>query len=130
MKISRISFLFLLVFLLVPSMSYAQSAANKSWKPFWTQFTVAVKSKNKAAVKRLMSSNFIDDLSGTSTGDEWLKMLDDNKLWGWIQKSVAKGTVARVVYNEDDKPGRTTKDGLLNFQYIGGKWLFVGISGD
>ena len=128
MKLSRISFLFLLLFLFVPSLSYAQSAAEKSWKPFWTQFSAAVKSKNKAAVKRLMSSeNDFFSGGGGETRDEWLKMLDESKLWGLVQKSVTKGVVA---YNEDGRTGRITKDRHLIFQYIGGKWRFVGIMGD
>lgn len=127
MKLNRISFLFLLLFLFVPSFASAQSAAEKSWKPFWTQFTAAVKSKDKAGVKRLMSSEkdwF--SVGGGETRDEWLKMLDDG-FWGEVQKSVAKGVVA---YNEGGRTGRITKDRQLVFQYIGGKWRFVGIMGD
>ncbi len=128
MKLSRISFLFLLLFLFVPSVSFAQSAAEKSWKPFWTQFTAAVKSKSKPAVKRLMSSeNDFFSGGGGESRNEWLKMLDESKLWGEVQRSVAKGVVA---YNEDGKTGRITKDRNLIFQYIGSKWRFVGVMGD
>lgn len=128
MKLSRISFLFLLLFLLVPSVSYAQSSASKSWNAFWTQFSSAVKSKNKAAVKRLMvSENSFMDGGGGETRDEWLARIHREKLWNLLQKSVAKGTVA---YNEGSFNGRITKDRHLIFQYTGGKWRFAGVMGD
>jgi hypothetical protein len=127
MKILQFTFLFILLLLFVPSFASAQSAADKSWKPFWTQFSVAVKSKNKAAVKRLMSSekDFFSG-GGGETRDEWLKELDQG-FWGGIQKSVAKGVKN---YSEGGRAGRITKDRYLIFQYIGGKWRFVGVMGD
>jgi hypothetical protein len=128
MKLPRISFLFLLFALLVQTAGYAQSSAGNSWNTFWTQFSSAVKSKNKAAIKRLMVSenNFMDG-GGGETRDEWLARIDKGKLWSLLQKSVAKGTVA---YNEGDFTGRITKDRHLIFQYTGGRWQFAGIMGD
>jgi hypothetical protein len=128
MKLSRISLLVLLLFLLVPSVASAQSAAEKSWKPFWTRFSSAVKSRDKVAVKRLMSSekDFFSG-GGGDTRDQWLQMLDDSKLWGEVQRSTAKGVVAANVAGRIE---RITKDRNLIFQYIGGRWRFVGIMGD
>lgn len=128
MKLSRISLLLLLIFLLVPSVSYAQSSASKSWNAFWTKFSAAVKRKNKVAVKRLMSSEseFFSG-GGSENRSEWLQMIDDRRAWSDLQKSVASGTVA---YNEGGRTGRITKDRVLIFQYFGGKWQFVGVMGD
>src|SRR5215217_6879577 len=94
MKSFRMPLLFLLMLMLVPPVTLSQSAAEKSWRPFWFQFSAAVRAKNKAAVKRLMSSerDFFSG-GGGETRDQWLKMLDDNKLWGLVQKSVAKGVM-------------------------------------
>ncbi len=127
MKLSRTLFLFLAFFLFIPSVSLAQSAAQKDWNPFWTQFNSAVKSKNKAAVKRLMSSekDFFSG-GGGETRDEWLQSLDHG-FWGEIRKSLAKGVKA---YNAEGRTGRITKDRYLIFQYIGGRWRFVGVMGD
>ena len=126
MKLSRISFLFLLLFLFVPSIALAQSAAEKKWKPFWAQFTAAVKSKNKAAVKRLMvSENNFSDGGGGETRDEWLARIDKERLWSLLQKSVAKGVMA---HEGDD--WKITRDRHLLFQYTGGRWRFRGVMGD
>lgn len=128
MSLSRIFFLFLFLSIFVPSITYAQGAANKSWNSFWTQFTAAVNAKNKASVKRLMSSekDFFSG-GGGETRVEWLKFLDDSRRWGSVQRSVAKGV---VVHNDGRRLGRITKDQHLIFKYIGGKWRFVGVMGD
>ena len=125
MKLSRISFLFLLLFLFVPSISFAQNQAG--WNTFWKQFSSAVKSKNKAAVKRLMvsESNFLDG-GGGETRNEWLNRIA-KCCWSDMQRSVAGGTVS---YSESGFKGRITKDQTLLFQYTGGKWYFAGAMGD
>jgi len=124
MKIARIYFFLLLVLLYVPSISCAQGAADKSWNPFWTQFAAAVKMKNKATVKRLMvpESGWY---SGEGTRDEWLGSLDKNGWWSRVQRSVSLGTMP--FRDLSRRPSRITKDRQLTFQYIGGKWRFVGI---
>jgi hypothetical protein len=124
MKIVRIAFLLLLVLLCVPSIANAQSAAEKSWSPFWTQFVSAVKTRNKAAVKRLMASESAW-YSGDGTRNEWLRSLDENGWWGRVQKSVSLGTLSYKDLSR--RPSRLTKDKELTFQFIGGRWQFVGI---
>ena len=127
MKLSRIIFLFLLLFLLVPSVASAQNAASKSWQPFWTKFSAVVKSKSKANIKRLMvaENNFLDG-GGGETRNQWLNRIA-GCCWREIQNSVAGGTVP---YNEGDFKGRITKDQTLIFQYTGGRWYFAGVMGD
>ena len=128
MKPSRIYSLLLLLCLFFPSVSYAQNSSSKSWNLFWTQFSSAVKSRNKAAVKRLMvAENKFLDGGGGETRDKWLARIDKERLWNLLQQSVAKGTVA---YNESNFIGRITKDRHLIFQYTAGRWRFAGIMGD
>ena len=138
MKLSRISFLFLLLFLFIPSLAVAQTsrsvttAANKNWKPFWSKFTSAVKSKNKAAIKQLMVAEK-DFSSGNEdrTRNQWLENLDKQKQWGELQKTVAKGTKP---YNSDEKSDwRVTPDNemlfVLIFEFKNGGWRFLGVMG-
>lgn len=129
MKISRISFLFLLLFLFVPSAIYAQSAASKSWNPFWTQFKSAVKNKDKVAIKRLMSSesDFIT-VGGIASRNDFMKMLNDKSYWKDLQDSIDEGIASYT--SEKGRPARRTKNKYLSFEYIGGKWRFIGLFGD
>lgn len=129
MKKTRI--LFLTLFLMIPSataFTQTTAAANKSWNAFWRQFSSAVNRKNKAAVKRLMASE--KDFSsggGGETRDEWLQMVDKEKWWGLLQKSVRAGV---KTYEYDGRPSRVTKDNRMIFVFIGGRWRFVGPMGD
>ena len=129
----------LVLFLAAPDRIEAQqishsvaATANKSWKPFWTQFTAAVKSKNKVALKRLMVAEreFFDGDEG-GTRNQWLEDLDKQKLWGEVYKSVKTGTKN---YNVDDgKPRRVTRDNglifVLVFVYRNKRWQFYGVMG-
>lgn len=124
MKLTRISFLFLLVFLFVPSVASAQKAGEKSWKPFWAKFTAAVKSKNHAAIKRLAQNKF-GEPSGM-TISQWLKMLDKEKLWSSVQASVNRGT--RITGYTSKTTSRATPDSHLLFVYENGSWHFAGVS--
>jgi hypothetical protein len=86
----------LILLLFSVSVAGGQSLAYRRWKPFWDQFSAAVKTKNKAAVERLMTSekDFFSGGGGESR-DEWLRLLDQNNAWGEIQRSVAMGVVPR-----------------------------------
>ena len=127
---TKIRLLFLMLFLCLPASAFAQTKTNadKSWQPFWTEFTAAVNKKYKALVKMLMSAekDFFSG-GGGETRDEWLQMIDEQRWWGRLQKSVRLGTKQ---YNYNGKPSRITKDNHLIFVYIGRQWRFVGIMGD
>lgn len=119
--------LWLLFLLLVPTLAYSQSAADKSWNAFWSRFSTAVKTKNRAAIKSMASTRFtwhdVDDRVSA-----WLKNLDKSRSWYMVQNSVDKGTVP---YNSGErKPWRVTRDDHLLFVYEGGRWRFYGIMGD
>jgi len=124
MKLSRISFLFLLLFLLVPSVSYAQSAADKAWKPFWTKFSRAMKNKNRAVLKSLMAKDFDSNCITGEPRNCWLKLMDDENLWGNHQEVVASGTISC------GKNCRVTVDKYLIFNYKNGRWLWTTLWGD
>lgn len=111
-----------------PSGQGSQTSASKTWPTFWTEFTSAVKAKNRTALKGLMASEseFFPG-SGNTGRDDWLDMLRDSNMWKDVQKSISKGVMN---YNENGKIGRTTRDRNLIFQFIHNRWRFVGIMGD
>ena len=133
MKKKRI--LSLLLCLLIPGFVFAQTsrsksttAANQSWSQFWRQFSAAVNKKDGVAVKALMSSesDFFSG-GGGENRDEWLRLMDQNNGWRYLQRSVALGTMP---FKEPKGPSRITKDKNLIFRFIGTKWRFVGVMGD
>ena len=129
MKIART--LSIVLLLLAPSAAFAQTnaAANRSWPGFWRQFTAAVKNKNRAAIKRLMSSeaDFIS-VGGIASRNDFLRMFNDKSYWRDVQDSVDKGTVSYT--SEKGRSARRTRDRYLTFEYIGGRWRFIGLMGD
>lgn len=125
----KLQILFLLLLLLLPVSTFAQrSTANKSWNAFWSKFSTAVNKRNKVALKSLMASekDFFSG-GGGETRDEWIQMVEEQRWWGLLQKSVRLGVKADTY---DGKPGRVTKDNHLVFAFIGGKWRFMGPMGD
>lgn len=125
----KIRSLVLVLVLMIPATTFAQApAANRNWNAFWAKFTSAVNRKSRASVKSLMASekDFFSGGGGESR-DEWLTMVEEQKWWGLLQKSVRRGVKN---YNYDGKPGRVTKNDHLIFAYIGGRWRFTGPMGD
>jgi hypothetical protein len=124
MKI-RISFLFLLVFLLVPIASYGQSAADKSWSAFWNRFSTAINTKNRSAIRSLARKGFGGECANVSV-NEWIAGLDKQRLWNGAQEAARRGTIR---YDLGRIPGRVTRDRYLIFGY-NKRWYFWCIMGD
>lgn len=121
-----------ILFFLISLPTFAQSsrsvnaAASKSWPQFWRQFSTAINKKDRAALRRMMSNDFFDG-GGGGTASDWIKFMDQSKLWGEHQRSVALGTKP---YKLDKGPGRITKNSHLIFEFKGGRWWWWGIMGD
>jgi hypothetical protein len=103
-------------------------AQGSNWQNFWRQFTAAVNKKDRVALKGLMSSerDFFSG-GGGENRDQWIQMIDDRRAWRDLQKSVALGTVP---LKSEKRTSRITKDRVLIFSLIGGRWRFVGVMGD
>ena len=131
--------LFLLFFLLVPSLTFAQNsssnwtAANASWQSFYTAFRAAVDKRDRAAMLRMMPGDFFDG-GGGGTASEWLQFIDGsakNGSWRDLQKSFAQGTVINRNWSSKGIPTRVTKDNGYYFEFRRDKkWYFAGVVGD
>lgn len=138
-KVRKFPTIVLLLFLLLPTLVYTQTrsvnaSANKSWPKFYAQFSAAVKSRNHAALKRIMPTEKISCNEGWCTPDEMVGLLDQYKLWEWMEKAIASGIEPWKGYHDEDKgrPARTTKKhlGCLFVFRAPGRWYFVGLMGD
>ena len=109
------------------------SASERSWPTFWRQFTEAIKKSDRAALLRMMPSDFFDG-GGGLTPKEWLEFIDKNERkgsWRDLQKSVAGG--AKISRNRSAKgpPTKVTHDNAYYFEFRkDGKWYFAGVVGD
>jgi hypothetical protein len=131
--------LFLLFFLLVPSLTFAQTsrsnwaAANASWQSFYAKFRAAVNKRDRAAMLRMMPDDFFDG-GGGETASEWLQFIDKNAKngsWRDLQKSFAQGTGINRNWNNKGIPTRVTKDNGYYFEFRRDKrWYFAGVVGD
>jgi hypothetical protein len=117
--------LFLLLFLLVPYLTFSQTArsnnaaANASWQGFYSAFRAAVNKRDRAAMLRTMPDDFFDG-GGGLTASEWLKFIDENAKngsWRDLQKSFAQGTVVNKNWSSEGIPTRVTKDNGYYFEF-------------
>ena len=131
--------LFLLLLLLIPSLTFAQksrsnwAAANASWGSFYTAFRAAVNKRDSAAMLRMMPDDFFDG-GGGMTASEWLQFINENAKngsWRDLQKSFAQGTVINRKWSSKGIPIRVTKDNGYYFEFRRDKrWYFAGVVGD
>jgi hypothetical protein len=138
---TKLRIIFLTLLLLIPALAYSQTSrsqteANRSWLSFWSQFSAAMKKKDRVALRRMMSSDFEWALDGVTPPNEVFQMMDRYNYWRPFQKSVANG-VKICGYNADDcrhktRPARRTKspDWLLFEFQSDGKWRWVALMGD
>jgi hypothetical protein len=106
--------------------------AERSWSSFWRTFTVAIKKKDAATIRKVMPDDFFDG-GGGLTPNEWLKYIDDNKQngsWRDLQRSVARGTVPDRNWRSKGIPTKVTKDNGYYFEFRNGRWYFAGVVGD
>jgi hypothetical protein len=106
--------------------------AERSWSSFWRTFTVAIKKKNIAKIRKVMPDDFFDG-GGGLTPNEWLEYIADNEQngsWRDLQRSVARGTVQDQNWRSKGIPTRVTRDNGYYFEFRKGQWYFAGVVGD
>lgn len=121
--------LVLAIFMLIPSFTQAQSlktrqAASQSWNTFWTQFRIAVRTKNRRSLVGLTSKRYSSP-DGATIGEG----LDD-AAWRRLRNSVNKGTkpypckrICRITRNADSTFS-------LAFLFENNRWGFTGEVGE
>jgi hypothetical protein len=106
MRLSRITFL--VIALLVPQLVAAQrnAAAQRAWKPFLSAFNVAIKKRDREALKRMMVRDFYfsggggDDNHDDDSRDEAFAFWDEPYTRGWkaFDKVLAHGSVPMAAW--------------------------------
>ena len=105
-------------------------AANKAWPAFWRAFLAAIKSSDRAALKKMMPDDFFDG-GGGLTPAEWLEYIQENKTkgsWRDLNRSFSKGTVISAEWIREGVPTRVTRDKAYYFEFREDqRWYFAGI---
>lgn len=148
MKISRIFFLLLLLFLFIPSLAVAQTsrsvtaAANKSWTKFFTKFRAAVIKRDRAALKKMISSEFdwTNGELGISPAQVLWNLDNDGawrkgkpNMWKLLQKSLVLNRFKATTYGS--RPARSNysknNDPYVFFVFESdGRWRWHSFLGD
>src|SRR5712692_5679347 len=100
MKLSRL-FFFAILFV-APTVCAATDrvAAERTWKPFFTEFRVAVKKRDRAALRKMMSSDFFSSPGNDPGIDAAFKYWDDANGQGWraFNRTLNQGTVPMAAW--------------------------------
>ncbi len=94
----------LLAFLvLVPQLMFAHqsaAAAERAWQPFFAAFRRAVKERDRAALREMMSDDFFSSGGNSSGPEAAFEFWDDPQVRGWaaLEKVLAKGTVPKAAW--------------------------------
>jgi len=100
MKLSR---LLLVAFLFIAPTAYATSdrvAAERAWKPFFTAFRVAVKKRDRAALRNMMSSDFYSSPGNDAGIDAAFRICDEKngERWRAFNAILNQGTVPMAAW--------------------------------
>ncbi|MBX7173586.1 MAG: hypothetical protein K1X72_21640 [Pyrinomonadaceae bacterium] len=123
-------YLYLVLFLSIPTFTQAQSSAtkqtaNKSWNSFWTKFKTAVNTKDRKSLILLTSKRFFSP-SGETIGE----LLNKND-WRWLKNSVKNGTKPHKCQKLICRRTRNSiVESSLVFVFENNRWGFIGQLGE
>jgi hypothetical protein len=99
-KLSRIILIALLF--LIPHAICAQRkvSAKDAWNPFFTAFRTAVRNRDRAELRKMMSSDFFSSGGNDSGAEAAFQFWDDPNVSGWeaFNKVLARGTVPMAAW--------------------------------
>lgn len=137
MKLFRLSFLLLLLFLFIPSFAIAQKSssisttANKSWSEFFAEFRAAVTKRDRKALKKMISSEF--DWTAGELGispDDVLRNLDNEKMWKVLQRTLIIKRFRATTYGSRPARRNSTGEHCVFVFETDGKWRWQAFLGD
>ena len=105
----KLSLVFALaVLLMAPSTCAANEKldAERSWKPFFSAFRVAVRKRDRTALRTMMSSDFFSSGGNSEGAEAAFQLWDDPNVGGWqaFNRIISRGTVPRAAWwNADAK---------------------------
>ncbi|MFN8263760.1 MAG: hypothetical protein U0T07_09560 [Chitinophagales bacterium] len=106
---------------------------DELWNEYWTKFTDAIKQKDKEAMVDLslkpnelsLDGYIFSDGGDTFTAKEFINYVDENGYWSdWL--SIASNNKVKITKEKN----RTIIDNYMIFEFIKGRWIWIGVMGD
>ena len=99
----KLSPILLFVVLLVAPTTFASNdkpTAQRAWKPFFAGFRRALKKRDRATLRTMMSADFFSSGGNSEGADAAFHFWDDPQLRGWdaFDHVLARGTVAQAAW--------------------------------
>jgi hypothetical protein len=92
----------LALLLLAPQASFAQqsAAAGRAWQPFFAAFRRALKERDRAALREMMSDDFFSSGGNGPGAEVAFEFWDEPHVRGWeaFDKVLARGTVPKAAW--------------------------------
>ena len=108
------------------------AGADESWKEFYEAFSAVLNKRDRITLRTMLSSPFDSGGGGDYSPRDWIGLIDAEKLWPQLQKSMGSGTKPYKEYSREiRKPSRVTNDNYLIFVFdADGKWRWKAVMGD
>lgn len=106
---------------------------EKLWNEYWAKFTTAIKQKDKKTMLELalkpneasLDGYSFEDGGGGGTAEDFVDYIDEDNTWkGWL--SIANNKNIKITKEKN----RNIIDDYMIFEFIKGRWIWIGIMGD
>jgi hypothetical protein len=98
---------------------------EEAWTDFWSDFSNAVKQKDKATLLKLaINDSEFDGGAGGEIKNDWAERIISNEEWEIFIADINKGVVPDEYRG---KGGKITKECALYFEFKNNKWYWAGV---
>jgi hypothetical protein len=95
------------------------------WVDFWSNFSIAVKQKDKTTILKLaLSDSEFDGGAGGESANDWVERMVSNVEWNTFIADINNGVVPDTYRG---KGGKITKKCALYFEFKNNKWYWAGV---
>lgn len=106
---------------------------DEQWNEYWAKFTTAIKQKDKKTMLELalkpnevsLDGRIFTDGGGADNAEEFINYVDNSGYWSdWL--SIANNKNINITKEKN----RIFIDGYMIFEFINGRWVWIGVMGD
>jgi len=108
LKLSRLILISVLSFFPQTICAQTNVAAERAWKPFFAAFRVAVRKRDREALRKMMSSDFFSSGGNDAGAEAAFEFWDNSNVRGWedFNRVLARGTVRMAAWWDGGGKGK------------------------